>query len=93
VSFPGGSEPGVETPELILTPDTTPAFVSGGWSSLDIPLTDFVLEEGFDWSNIAQLILVTTDAQLALVDNVYFADPNAVPDQSIPMTSLKRRYR
>jgi hypothetical protein len=67
--------------------------VSGGWSSLDIPLSDFVLGEGWDWSSIAQLVLVTTDAQLVLVDNVYFADPIAVPNQSIPMTSLKRRYR
>jgi hypothetical protein len=93
VSFPSGGPPGVETAELRLTPSTTPAFVSGGWSSLDIPLSDFVLGEGWDWSSIAQLVLVTTDAQLVLVDNVYFADPIAVPNQSIPMTSLKRRYR
>jgi len=62
----------VNTEVLELTGATTPAFTSGTWSSLDIPLADFVLSEGFDWSRVAQLVLSTGDAQLALVDNVYF---------------------
>jgi hypothetical protein len=62
----------VKTDVLVFTDATTPAFTSGGWSSLDIPLTDFVLPEGWDWSTITQLVLSTTDAELVLVDNVYF---------------------
>jgi len=70
VSFPG--ESGVLTQRLDLKADTTPAFRSGEWVSLDIPLDSFVLPEGFDWSRIGQIVLSTPDAQLVLVDNVYW---------------------
>ena len=71
VSFDAGGGL-VNTDVLELNATTTPAFNSGGWSSLDIPLTDFVLPTGFDWSRVAQLVLSTGDAQLVLVDNVFF---------------------
>lgn len=72
VSFPQGQTPGVETGDLILTSSSIPAFVAGSWSSLDIPLTAFTLPQDWDWSQVGQLVLSTTDAQLVLVDNVYW---------------------
>jgi hypothetical protein len=71
VSFP--SETGAQTQDLVLDETTTPAFTAGGWSSLEIPLEDFQLPEtGWDWGYIGQLVLSTGDAQLVLVDNIYF---------------------
>ncbi len=72
VSFPDGGDASVETMDLVLTADTTPAFVAGGWSALEIPLTDFQLPEGWDWAHIGQMVLSTSNAQLVLVDNVYW---------------------
>jgi hypothetical protein len=72
VSFPGGLDAPIET-ALAFEADTTPAFVNESWSSLEIPLTDFTLPEGFDWSRIGQLVFVGSfDVQLVLVDNVYW---------------------
>ncbi len=56
--------------ELAFSAASTPAFVAGSWSSLEIPLADFALAA--PWTHIAQLVLSTTDAQLVLVDNVYW---------------------
>ena len=74
---PGWS--GNEPPQVnvVLDGTTTPAFTSGGWSSLDIPLADFAPvnwtdPSQFDWSSVNQMILATGDARLVLVDNVYF---------------------
>lgn len=74
VSFPSGMTAGTQTGDLILNASSTPAFTPGSWSSLDIPLSSFVLPAGqeWDWSRIGQLVLSTTDAQLVLVDNVYW---------------------
>ena len=72
VSFPGGVAPGLESGDLILDATTTPAFAPGDWSILDIPLGDFVLPAGWDWNHIGQMVLSTSDAQLVLVDNVYW---------------------
>ena len=72
ISFLGGGDASVETLDLVLTPDTTPAFVSGGWSSLDIPVTDFQLPAEWDWAHIGQLALSTSNAQLVLLDNIYW---------------------
>ncbi|MBK7701849.1 MAG: hypothetical protein IPI34_02600 [bacterium] len=55
--------------ELTFGAETTPAFVSGGWSSLEIPLADFPLPAPRD--HLGQLVLSTTDAPLVLVDNIY----------------------
>ena len=72
-SFPTAGGASVETQDLILTTATTPAFNSGGWSSLDIPLADFQLPaENWQWDSLGQMVLSTTDAKLVLVDNVYF---------------------
>jgi len=59
-----------ETQELIFDSTTTPAFNAGDWSHLDIPLEDFELT--VPWENIGQLVLSTDDAELVLVDNVYW---------------------
>ena len=72
VSFPTTMTTGVETADLVLDGTTTPAFNAGAWSSLDIPLDDFTLPAEWDWSHVGQLVLSTTDAQLVLVDNVYW---------------------
>mgnify|MGYP001813731917 CR=1 FL=1 len=71
VSFPPGGA-GVETLDLVLDGTTTPVFVAGGWSALDIPLADFTTPDGFDWSAIGQLVLSTNDSRLVLVDNIHF---------------------
>jgi hypothetical protein len=55
--------------ELSFDAATTPAFNSGGWSSLEIPLADFPLPVPRD--HLGQLVLSTTDAPLVLVDNIY----------------------
>jgi len=74
VSFPSGLTAGTQTGDLILNATSTPAFTPGNWSSLDIPLSSFALPVGqdWDWSRIGQMVLSTTDAQLVLVDNVYW---------------------
>lgn len=72
VSFPSDLPGSIETQDLILDATTTPAFIAGGWSSLEIPLTDFALPAGWDWSNIGQMVLSTTNASLVLVDNIYW---------------------
>ena len=74
VSFPPDLTSGVETLDLTLDAGTTPAFTPGGWVSLDIPLADFQLPADWDWSSIGQLVLSTADAQLVLVDNVYWRE-------------------
>jgi hypothetical protein len=65
----------VQTGDLILDSSSTPAFNAGSWSSLDIPLTSFELPDSWDWAHVGQLVLSTTDAQLALVDNVFWYRP------------------
>jgi len=72
VSFPSQLTHSVETPEKIFNASSTPAFNSGTWSFLEIPLTDFQLPADWDWSSIGQLVLASTDAQLVLVDNLYW---------------------
>jgi hypothetical protein len=56
--------------ELTFDAASTPAFASGAWTSLDIPLADFPLTVATN--HLAQLVLSTTDAPLVLVDNIYF---------------------
>jgi hypothetical protein len=52
---------------------TTPAFIPGQWSSLDIPLDDFTLPAEWDWSRMGILVFEGSyDVQLLLVDNVYW---------------------
>jgi hypothetical protein len=72
VSFPTGISGSVETADLVLDGTSTPPFASGAWSSLDIPLADFQLPVDWDWTRVGQLILSSSNAQLVLVDNVYW---------------------
>lgn len=71
-SYPPGSATIQETTDLTLDATTTPAFNSGGWSSLDIPLSSFVLPTVWDWGYIGEIVLSTSDAQLVLIDNMYW---------------------
>ena len=72
VSFPAELTHSVETAEMVFTAASTPAFTPGSWSSLEVPLTDFQLPASWDWARIGQLVLASTDAQLVLVDNLYW---------------------
>jgi len=60
--------------ELTFNAASDPAFVPGQWSSLDIPLSDFTFQPAQEspWSSIGQLVLSTADAQLVLLDNMYW---------------------
>ncbi|MFT5783900.1 MAG: hypothetical protein ACI9JE_001223 [Candidatus Krumholzibacteriia bacterium] len=72
VSFP---VPGTQaqTLDLVVNATSTPAFVPSEWSSLEIPLADFVLPEtGWDWAYVGQMVLSSGDTKLVLVDNLYF---------------------
>lgn len=57
-------------PELTFNASTTPSFQAGAWSSLEIPLDDFQFSVPRD--HIGQVVLSTSDAQLVLVDNIYW---------------------
>jgi hypothetical protein len=57
-------------PELEFDAETTPAFVAGEWSSLEIPLEDFQL--AVTWEFIGMIIIKSDDARLVLVDNIYW---------------------
>ena len=70
--YPSGGSTLAETTDLVLTASTTPAFTSGGWSSLDIPLASFALPATWDWGYISEIVLSTSDAQLVLIDNLYW---------------------
>jgi hypothetical protein len=71
VCFPADG-PGVETGDLILTATSTPSFEPGSWQSLDIPLVDFTLPAGWDWSRVGQIVFSSSNAQLVLLDNIYW---------------------
>jgi len=74
VAFDGDGGNNLEEVSLEFEETTTPAFVSGGWSSLDIPIADFGLTVPAD--HIGQIIFSTpsgsTGAPLVLVDNIYW---------------------
>lgn len=72
VSFPPELSRSVETLDLVLDANSTPAFNAGTWSSLEIPLTEFQLPVSWDWAHIGQLVLSSSDAKLVLVDNLYW---------------------
>ncbi len=56
--------------ELRFDAATTPAFRAGAWSSLEIPMANFHFAVPVD--HLRQLVLSTSDAQLVLVDNIYW---------------------
>jgi len=49
---------------------TVPPFWSGQWSSLEIPLADFVGLASTE--HLAQLVISSSDVNTVIVDNVYF---------------------
>ena len=55
--------------ELTFDAGSTPAFVAGQWSSLDIPLADFQLTD--DWEHIGEIV-ISGNARLVLLDNLYW---------------------
>lgn len=60
----------LQQPELTFDAVSVPAFVAGGWSSLEIPMADFGFTVPVD--NIGQIVLSTSDARLVLMDNIYW---------------------
>jgi hypothetical protein len=70
VAFDGDNGAALGESELTFDGSTTPAFVAGDWSSLDIPLADFALAAPLD--HVGQIVLSTSDARLVLVDNIYW---------------------
>ena len=56
--------------ELTFNAASTPAFSSGAWMPLEIPLADFNTLAAR--AHLAQLILSSSDATIVYVDNVYF---------------------
>ncbi|MBD3336962.1 MAG: hypothetical protein GF355_15725 [Candidatus Eisenbacteria bacterium] len=59
----------VDESELTFTAESTPRFVAGQWSILDIPLSDFTL---MSRANLAQIIISSPDAKTVFLDNVLF---------------------
>jgi hypothetical protein len=56
--------------ELLFNGGTVPAFFSGVWSPLDIPLANFV---GLtSTGHLAQMVISSSDVHTVIVDNVYF---------------------
>jgi hypothetical protein len=70
VAFNGDNGLWTGEAELAFDAASTPAFAAGQWSTLEIPLADFNL--GTSWGHIGQMVLSTDDAQLLLVDNIYW---------------------
>jgi hypothetical protein len=64
-----GEFPPADESELVFNALTEPAFVTGQWSVLDIPLADFDLDTR---SHLAQLIISSPDVPTVFVDNVLF---------------------
>lgn len=82
---PGGSDFGIElvsfatgagdgSTKVTIDAASDPAFAAGEWMSIDIPVSDFVFDEGNDnaMSALGQLVFSSSTAGLVLVDNVYF---------------------
>lgn len=70
VAFSGPNGSAIGAKELTFNAESTPAFTSGEWVSLDIPMADFGFTVPTD--NLGQLVLSTADASLVLVDNIYW---------------------
>lgn len=56
--------------ELTFNGGTVPPFFSGQWSPLEIPLADFTGLSST--SNLAQMVISSSDVNTVIVDNVYF---------------------
>ena len=60
----------IDESEVTLRATTTPPFVAGEWSVLDIPLSDF--DDLESRSHLAQLVISSSDARIVFLDNVFF---------------------
>jgi len=82
---PGGSDFGIElvsfatgagdgSTKVVINADSDPAFVTGQWMSIDIPVGEFVFDAGNDnaLSAPGQLVFSSSTPGLVLVDNVYY---------------------
>lgn len=68
VSFPLG-----RPAPFVIDDEFDPPFAAGEWLSLEIPLASFALPDGdWDWAEIGQMVLSSSDAKLVLVDNIYW---------------------
>lgn len=78
-AYGGSGENADSEGDVTFDASTTPAFVTGQWVLLDIPLADFMTPE-FPYEpdllqnvdHLAQLKIESTDATTVFVDNVYF---------------------
>lgn len=72
VSFATGSGDG--STKVLIDAASDPAFTAGEWMSIDIPVSDFVFDEGDTnaMSALGQMVFSSGSAGLVLVDNVYF---------------------
>jgi hypothetical protein len=59
----------IDESELRFTANTTPAFVAGEWSVLDIPLSNFSLDSR---AHLAQIVISSTNAKTVFLDNLLF---------------------
>jgi hypothetical protein len=58
--------------ELMFNGGTTPAFFSGQWSYLEIPLSAFEAQGLSSMAHLAQIVISSSDVGTVIVDNVYF---------------------
>jgi hypothetical protein len=65
--FGGGND---SESELTFNAASTPAFTSGTWAQLEIPLANFAALASR--AHLAQLVLSSPDAKIVYVDNIYF---------------------
>lgn len=72
VSFATGAGDG--STKVVIDAASDPAFAAGEWMSIDIPVSEFVFDEGNDnaLSALGQMVFSSSTAGLVLVDNVYF---------------------
>jgi hypothetical protein len=64
-----------EGASVTLNATSTPPFVAGSWSCLDIPMADFPTSETWNWGRIGIVSLArgtSAELQLLLVDNIYW---------------------
>lgn len=72
VSFTEDLSDFAESVDITFDATSTPAYQTGVWLPLEIPLSDFDVPPTFDWSRVGELVIASTDAKLVLLDNVYW---------------------
>jgi hypothetical protein len=72
VTFNADNGYGIQNRELTFTADSTPAFLAGEWSSLEIPMEAFGFTASLDHMGQVVLSTIDEDPLLVLVDNMYW---------------------